>query len=254
MRDFEDLFSAFTIGRILPLSAIKVSIQNPLTISRCKATYDVMNLQSWRPRQADPAATPEIVRGRRANLRAPVSSTRGVHGLRRHGLIPLLVPLALLAPLMTGCGLIKEKPKDQPDLDSVATRKLSPEETKGLLKDVGNNWLYGEGLGSTAITVGTVVVFPPYALFLLGNAALSLSGYQPVDLTDALPDAPRHAINSAYDGVASAPGHVAAAIAGEEFRTKEVASDTLKKYINGAPKAGASEGPPPGRALSFTPR
>ncbi len=65
--------------------------------------------------------------------------------------------------------------------------------------------------------VGTVVVFPPYALYLLGNAGLALAGYEPLYVTDALPGEARDAALTVYDGITSVPGRIAAGVAGEEF-------------------------------------
>ncbi|MFN8388733.1 MAG: hypothetical protein U0136_00415 [Bdellovibrionota bacterium] len=85
------------------------------------------------------------------------------------------------------------------------------------LSEFGNRWFYGGGVGRTIANVGTVVVFPPYALYLLGNAGLALAGYQPVHVTEALPDPARDTVNEIYDGVTSVPGRITSAIAGKPF-------------------------------------
>jgi len=125
--------------------------------------------------------------------------------------------------LLAGCGLLKKRETPgQYDLKQVAEQPLSPDDTKELLDEVGENWLYGQGMGGTALTVGTVFVFPPYALWLAGNSVLSLSGYEPVRLSDALPEQQRVGWNKIYGGAASMPGRTAAAMAGEEYRSEEI--------------------------------
>lgn len=91
-----------------------------------------------------------------------------------------------------------------------------PEELQAQLEQQAESWLYGPGIGRTMLNIGTTIVFPPYGLYLLGNAGLALAGLDPVYLTDILPETPRQEVLSVYDRVASVPGRVAASIAGRE--------------------------------------
>ena len=93
----------------------------------------------------------------------------------------------------------------------------TPEEAQRKLGEMGDNWLYGYGMGRTAVNIGAIVLFPPYAIYVLGNAALQVAGEDPLYLTDALPDAPREAYLNAYDGVTGTPGRLSAALAGVPF-------------------------------------
>ena len=93
----------------------------------------------------------------------------------------------------------------------------SPEETRRQLDLAGRRWLYGHGLGQTMVNVGAVLVFPPYGLYLLGNAGIALAGYEPLYVTDALPEKPKEYWQSTFNGVTSVPGRCAAAVAGEDF-------------------------------------
>ena len=130
------------------------------------------------------------------------------------------------------CGIIQEKnPSETPDTMQLVGKPLPPEEAKAMLNDVGGNFVYGQGIGEAALNVGTVVAFPPYAIVLIGNAALSLSGYKPLSVADALPEEAGEVWRDTYNGVTSGPGRVTAAVAGEEYRTPEVASATLKQYL-----------------------
>lgn len=112
-----------------------------------------------------------------------------------------------------------------------ARTPLKPEETEELLAEVGGNWLYGQGIGETALAVGSVVLFPPAAFWFLGNGALALSGYEPVGVSTLLPNEQARKWSESYDAVLSTPGRVVAAVAGEDFRTKETIQEKMRKYL-----------------------
>lgn len=147
--------------------------------------------------------------------------------------IRYIVPLICL--LLTGCGLLKER-TPQSDIqmeiaEKAVSHPLTPEQTESMMGDIASNWFYGQGVGETMLAVGTVVVFPPYAIYLAGNAILSLSGYQEVRISQALPESGEDIWNSVYDGVTSVPGQMTASVAGREYVSKNVAEDTLKSYF-----------------------
>lgn len=138
---------------------------------------------------------------------------------------------SLMIALM-GCGIIREKEKPDPiDPKVLAQNPLTPEQAQGLLGEVGDNWLYGQGMGDTMVNVGAMVAFPPYALVLLGNAALSVGGYEPIAISDTLPDEGRAMWRETYDEITSVPGRAAASAAGTEFRTPEVADKRIELYL-----------------------
>ena len=121
--------------------------------------------------------------------------------------------------------------------DVINTKEpLSPERTEELVHQVGENWLYGQGMGETALNVGTAVVFPPYLVYLVGNAALGLSGYEQITPSSILPDQPKEAWRKAYGSVTQTPGRVAAAAAGREFRTQEVIKSDFKALLKDSTK------------------
>jgi hypothetical protein len=134
---------------------------------------------------------------------------------------------SILFCFLVGCSpLLKEK--ETPPDNAVA--------------EVGEGIIYGQGLGETIINGGTVFLFPPYALLLVGNLALSLSGYEPVTVSRMLPESLGNAWSEAYDGVASGPGRAVAAVAGEEFRTREVNRENVNKYLKSSEKTGPAGG------------
>ncbi len=150
-----------------------------------------------------------------------------------------LAPAALVL-LLSSCVLKKQTPENEVDLAAAARQPLSPEETKALLNDAAGNWFYGQGMGRTMMQVGAIVVFPPYALFLLGNAALTAGGYQPLRFSDALPPDGRDRFLTFYNDVSSGPGRFSAALAGREFITEEVAKERLARYLKRKDSASVS--------------
>ena len=114
---------------------------------------------------------------------------------------------------------------------TIAHRPLSQEESKELMGDVAGNWFYGQGLGSSALTLGTIVVFPPYAVLALGNVILNLSGYESIGVGTVLPEEQKESWDSFYDSVTSGPGRFTSAVAGKEFVTNDMAKQTIARYL-----------------------
>ena len=169
--------------------------------------------------------------------------------MRDHGVFFLLslgswVALALGGALaLSGC-TIKKKAEPDPMFQAAAGQKLSPEQSEEVLGQLGSNWLYGQGVGETAMNVGGVILFPPYAIYLIGNAALSLSGYEPLSVASALPEEEGESYREAYESIAAGPGRFAAAVAGREYRTKDVIKDDYRRILgaNGQPSAQGAGG------------
>ncbi len=160
----------------------------------------------------------------------------------RRGLLATWMMLALAS-----CGIIKERPAEKPSGLDVVGKPMTSEQAKEVLSTVGGNFAYGSGLGDAALNVGTAVLFPPYALYLLGNAVLSVSGYEPVTVASLLPEEDGKEWSRTYDKVVSGPGRVVAAMAGREYRSQEVADERLSavlEKVKGAPEtqAGDSQG------------
>jgi hypothetical protein len=86
-------------------------------------------------------------------------------------------------------------------------------------------------LGDAAVNLGAVIVFPPYLIYLIGNTALSLSGYEPVTVSSLLPEEEGKAWSNGYDRVVSGPGRVVAATAGREYRSREVGDERLRVLL-----------------------
>jgi len=106
-------------------------------------------------------------------------------------------------------------PAVAPATDTASKANGAP--TFSEVSEKAGKWFYGPGVGRTMANVGTSVLFPPYAIYLIGNAALSLSGLPSLYLTDALPEESRAGVLTVYDGVTSVPGKVTSTIAGREF-------------------------------------
>lgn len=97
-------------------------------------------------------------------------------------------------------------------------QNATPEELQSELKQYGDRFLYGPGLGTSMTNIGAIAVFPPYAIYLLGNAGLSLAGFQQLYITSILPESPRKHVLDFYDGVTSVPGRLSALVAGKEYQ------------------------------------
>jgi len=138
---------------------------------------------------------------------------------------------------LPACSLLKEKEDNDTELQEVLKKPLPPEKSEELLNEVGSNWLYGEGLGETALAAGSVVFFPPYAIYMLGNGILSLSGYEPIYVSDALPDEERDQWQDTYRSVVSGPGRLTSAVAGHEFRSQELAKERIKDVFKSSDNA-----------------
>ena len=166
-------------------------------------------------------------------MRVSAKIMRGCRKRRRGSTRSLaVVGLLILSSTLMGCGVIKKKPEGSADEFSVVGKPMPPEKAKAVLNEVGSNFAYGPGLGSAAVNLGTAIVFPPYIIYLVGNTALSLSGYEPVTISSVLPEDEGKAWSDGYDYVVSGPGKMAAAVAGREYRSREVADDRLKTLLN----------------------
>lgn len=142
------------------------------------------------------------------------------------------VALVLGAAAISGCGIIQEsRPERYPERAAIAA-ELEPEQAKEVLQELGSNFAYGPGLGDAAVNLGAVVLFPPYGLYLVGNAVLSLSGYEPVTVASLLPAEDGAAWSATYDEVVSGPGRVVAALSGREYRSRELGTQRMQDLVS----------------------
>lgn len=145
--------------------------------------------------------------------------------------VVLSLILVTIAALGSGCGIIKKKPESEPTGLDIVGKPIPPGQAKEILSEVGGNFAYGPGLGDTALNVGTVVIFPPYAVYLLGNALLSISGYEPVTVSSILPEEDGKTWSDTYDELVSGPGKMVAAVAGREYRSREVGKIKMQELF-----------------------
>lgn len=130
--------------------------------------------------------------------------------------------------LLSGCGIIRELPEDEQLGKQLQNPPPSEEEAKAQLDEVGSNFVYGSGLGEAMINVGGIIAFPPYGIYVLGDALANLSGYD-IKPSAALPEEEQDAWDELYADVASGPGRVTAAMAGTEYRSAEVVKERKKE-------------------------
>ena len=109
------------------------------------------------------------------------------------------------------------EPPSIPDLMSGEEKPPTTEEAQEQVSEAGSRWAYGHGFGRTVSNIGAIVVFPPYALYLVGNAGAQLAGKEPIYVTDYFPKPARSGWFTVYDGITSLPGRLTALVAGREF-------------------------------------
>lgn len=128
----------------------------------------------------------------------------------------------------------------QPELREVSLQRASlsnrpadsPQDQAPLsASELGKHWFYGQGLGTSILNVGTSIAFPPYAIYLIGNAGLDIAGLPTLYATNALPKKPRSFVLKFYDGFTSIPGRFAALIAGEEFQVGRLSPSDASKIV-----------------------
>ena len=119
-----------------------------------------------------------------------------------------------------------------------------------MLATGSKNWALGNGLGDTALKVGTSIVFPPYLIYLIGNGAIEMAGYNGVYVTDALPDKYREGWNGMYDSVSSLPGRAVATASGSEFRSQERINAEGGFWGRGSSKLAAKGDGSQGKSMS----
>lgn len=145
---------------------------------------------------------------------------------------PLVKGIVLVFALLSvGCGVIKEKPPAKVDEMDLVGKEIPPEQAQEILGEVGDSFVYGPSLGETMTNVGVAILFPPYALYLVGNAILSLSGYEPVTVSSLLPEQEGKQWGDTVDTVMSGPGRMVAAMAGREARSREVTEEKMRQIL-----------------------
>lgn len=134
---------------------------------------------------------------------------------------------------LSGCGVLKKKetPSTEMGIPPEKLKDITPEKSEEILDEVSTNWAYGPGLGSAIINIGGIVLFPPYAIYVLGNAGIEYAGYEGLYVSKLLPDPEEKDFNSAYNSVASVPGKIVAGMAGEEYRTKETIAKRYEELL-----------------------
>lgn len=146
--------------------------------------------------------------------------------------------IVLAAALFVAACAERKSPEPDPTTMAKAAvlHPLSPEQTQEMMGDVGENWLYGNGLGETAIAVGSIVAFPPAALYWIGSVAAGAAGYE-TGVSAVLPEEERAQWNGFYDDISGAPGKLSAAMAGREFISRDLAKERLQKFIPVTPNS-----------------
>lgn len=147
-------------------------------------------------------------------------------------IINLIFLISLI--LFSSCSYILKPKKENIKIEDVkiALNNATEKDYDEIVSTASNSWFYGQGLGETALNVGTIVAFPPYALFLLGNTALDFAGYEKIGVSTVLPEDAKKTWSKSYDEVLSVPGRITAAVSKEEYVDREEANRKLISIIN----------------------
>jgi hypothetical protein len=140
----------------------------------------------------------------------------------------IYILLAILLSI-TACSTKKHDKDDV--LTEVSKAKLTPEESEEVLSELGESWIYGDGVGKATLNIGTSLAFPPYALYLLANAVASYSGYEPMYVSEALPTDEKEHFDVFYSSITAAPGALVASLAGEEYRSEELVRQKIRNIL-----------------------
>ncbi len=105
------------------------------------------------------------------------------------------------------------------------------------LEELGERWVYGDGIGTTALNVGTSILFPPYLFVLLGNGALQVAGFEPVGVSSLLEGEQKRDWEEGYSSFVSLPGKLVAQSSGEYYRAsaltpRDARNDYLWRTLN----------------------
>ena len=134
-----------------------------------------------------------------------------------------------LAVTFLGCGILQKK-VDDPSID-FSKKTLTPKQSNELAAQVAGNFFYGQGFGDAIINIGGIIITPWYAIYALGNAVISLSGYEPLYVTNLLPKETKSGYDAVYNGVASVPGRGTALVARQQYRTDEIIKERFRKFL-----------------------
>lgn len=126
---------------------------------------------------------------------------------------------------LTACSSTAQSNDNNNEINTISFKEIredadNPEKYQEKLDNYLDKWFYGQGLGQSITNIGTAVFFPPYALYLLGNAGLSIAGYQPLYVSSILPEKSKDTIMAPYNSVTSIPGRITSSIAGKEYNGK----------------------------------
>lgn len=115
-------------------------------------------------------------------------------------------------------------------LQKMASKPLTPDQTSELVDTAAGNFFYGPSLGETALDIIGMIAFPPYAVVVAGNSALSLAGYKPLSIKRVLPDDVAKGYTEATDTIYSGPGRVVAGVSGNQYRKRDEVKERWNQF------------------------
>lgn len=123
--------------------------------------------------------------------------------------------VCLLCLALCDCGsVLRKKTSKEQRADSPPVAK-NEAEAKRVLHEAGKDVVFGDPLGE----IGASILFLPYGIYKLGQAAAGAAGYK-LEATGALPKEEQQTAKKVGKAIISAPGRAVAAAAGEPYRNE----------------------------------
>lgn len=141
-----------------------------------------------------------------------------------------LAPL-ILSILLTSCAATASHPNYATDNVTKSKKSMTPEHAKFVLTETGKNFAFGNGLGEAAVFIGSIFVFPVYAIYRGTVSVANAFGAGIPPAYSLLPEPGQEVAKTSWDTITGAPGWVVAKTVGEEFRDKDIVAESEQNIV-----------------------
>lgn len=156
--------------------------------------------------------------------------------MNRNSLVGTGITAWLCLASVAGCAFTDPAEREIPANQQLARMsiegKLSPQQSREVLDTVHETSVYGSTIGEVTLKIAGSILFPPYGIYLLSRSVGKVAGADVPEATAVLPADEKRTWDAWYDDIASGPGRLAAAIAGQEYRTKERIDEDWEQLVD----------------------